>query len=93
MTFFGRRQSTDAALRERIVALAGEGSISMSEYTAAQFRGCGANVAVSPEPTPDDSVYFFEEVDPAKYAELADRLVIYRWNRNYPRDLKLTLDP
>ena len=93
MSFFGRRQSTDGAVRERILSLAGGKALSMSEYSAAQFRGCVAEIRISSDPAPYDGVYFFEEEDPAPYAEYADRVVIYRWNRNYPRDMTMTLDP
>ncbi len=91
MTFFGKRQSTDSVLRERILALSGGGGLVVSPYTASQFTK-NDSVTVS-DVAPADGVWFAEEVDPAPFAERIDTLVIYRWNRAYPREMKLTLDP
>ena len=93
MTFFGRRQSTDSVLRKRIASLARGKKLYMSAYSASQF-GADENIVVCDgAPTDEDAVWFTECSDPAPYADETDELVIYRWNRTYPRELKLTFDP
>ena len=91
MTFFGKRQSTDSVLRERILALADGRGLVVNPYTASQFAQ-NDEVTVS-DGASADGVWFVEDVDPAPFAERIDTLVIYRWNRAYPREMKLTLDP
>ena len=95
MMFFGRRQSTDSVLRERVARLAKNKKLVMNSYTASQFRDFAADITVTDEPfsADEDSVVFAEDIDPAPYAAKIDRLVIYRWNRIYPRDFIFTLDP
>ena len=95
MTFFGRRQSTDSVLRERIIAHAEGRPLVMDSYSASQFRDDDAPIEVTEEPfaAGPDAVVFTEDADPGPFAALADRLIIYRWNRIYPRDMTLTFDP
>ncbi len=94
MTFFGKRQSTDSVLRERILALAEGKRLVMSPYTASQFaENGGVTISDGAPADTDDAVWFTETEDPAPWADSIDTLVIYRWNRAYPRELTLTLDP
>ena len=93
MTFFGKRQSTDSVLRERVLSLSRGRRLVMDHYSASQF-GDSEGVCVSDgAPDEPDAVWFTETVVPAPWAQSIDTLVIYRWNRAYPRELLLTLDP
>ena len=94
MTFFGKRQSTDSVLRERVLSLSKGKSLFMNAYSASQFKGTDPITVSDEVPTAEkDSLWFTETVDPAPYADAVDTLVIYRWNRAYPREMILTLDP
>ena len=94
MTFFGKRQSTDSVLRERILSLAAGKKLIMNAYSASQFGEDGAITVANGAPfDTEDAVWFTETEDPAPWADSIDTLVIYRWNRAYPRELLLTLDP
>ena len=92
MTFFGKRQSSDSVLCERILSLSRGKKLVMDQYSSSRFAD--ADVAVSDgAPEEDGAVWFTETVDPAPWADRIDTFVIYRWNRAYPREMKLTLDP
>ena len=95
MTFSGRRQSADSVLRDRVISLSAGKELYMNSYSASQFDEDGkTDITVSDDPPlGKDAVWFVEDVDPAPYASGAERLVIYRWNRTYPRELLFTLDP
>lgn len=94
-TFFGKRQTTDSAVRERMINIAGEKPLSVNAYTASQFRDHIENIAVTDDilSLPDDAVCFVEDADPALFSGRVDRLVIYRWNKKYPRDRALGFYP
>jgi hypothetical protein len=95
MTFFGRRQSADSALRERMISYANGKELFMDAYSAAQFADCEANIAVTDDfsGVPDDSVCFIEDLEPESLLRRSDRLVIYRWNRNYPSETSFSFNP
>lgn len=86
LSFMGRRLSKDALLREKLLALSG-GNLRMSEYSAKQF---------------DESVYsgpdylsgasegdwcFCENGDYEGFTEQIEKIVLFKWNRDYPADL------
>lgn len=88
MRFLGRRQSQDAVLRQRMLALAGDRGLWMDAYSAKQFPA-DANIRV------DEAYWLLAEPEDYCFAELApvetflhrvEELVIYRWNRHYPAD-------
>lgn len=88
MRFAGRRQSKDASVRARLLALAG-GRLLMSPYSARQFdpspaiAACEDYLALA---GPGDWV-FAEDDGYLAYADQVETIILFRWNRNYPRDL------
>ncbi len=92
MSFFGRRQSKDRALRARILELT-EGSVLwMNGYSAGQFEEIADNIRVDEdflEKAGAEDWCFVETQRLEKYADRICSLVIYRWNRKYPSDQKL----
>ena len=96
MTFFGRRQSTDRAVCERIAAEAADARLLMNVYSASRFRDVGKEITVCADPASeakDDDVCFIEDADPSVLYGKIDKLIIYRWNKKYPRDRRLTVVP
>ncbi len=86
MGFAGRRQSKDAALRQRLLALSG-GKLRMSAYSAKQFEG---DVYSGPDYLSGAQIgdwCFVENGDYLNLTELPERIVLFRWNRDYPADL------
>lgn len=89
MTFLGRRQSQDRLLRSRVLQLT-EGSVLwMNGYSARQFAEPADHLRVSELPLTDAGAgeYCF-----AENVELGvvrpEKLIIYRWNRHYPSDVR-----
>lgn len=86
MSFSGRRQSKDAALRQRLLALSG-GKLRMSAYSAKQFD-CpvysGSDYLTGAQP---GDWCFAENDDYLNLTEAPERIVVFRWNRDYPADL------
>lgn len=96
MLFNHRRQSQDSALRDRILKLTEGKHLWMNHYSAKQF-----DLTVTPQINVDDSFlteaidgdYVFVETEQLEhYAQWIEEIVLYRWNRKYPSDLKFDLD-
>ena len=88
MLFAGRRQSMDRVLRQQALALAGEQPLWMNGYSAGQF---GAEVKIRVDEAfldhaPEDAWCFVENTDVLPYLNQVKTVVIFRWNRVYPRD-------
>ena len=91
MLFNRRRQSQDAALRQRLLQRAAGRTIWMSEYSARQFADCQAdNIRVSDhcaDQAGAGELWFVEDGRELIGARGAEELVLYRWNRSYPGDV------
>lgn len=93
MLFNRRRQSRDAAVLEDIRASV-TGRLLADAYSEKLLREAG--IPWEPAPvelpvTPGDG--FFAEIRPSEeLAAAADTLVIYRWNRHYPADVRWDTD-
>ncbi len=94
MLFNHRRQSRDRVLNDRIATLCG-GRLTVTAYTAALLEGLPVDLTISEDPLaaakPGDWC-FLEDRSPAPALEKIEKLVVYRWNRVYPSDLKFDID-
>ena len=86
IAFGGRRQSRDRELYKDIISDAANKQITMSAYSAKLFDS--GNIYVSDTPTQEDDIYFLELKNPKDIIPLANRVVVYNWNRLYPSDVK-----
>jgi len=89
MSFFGRRQSMDRVLREKALALVGDGQLWMTPYSAGQFSDTPDAVVVSSDPlaeTPEDAWCFLEVGDVTPRKDCVSQIAVFRWNRLYPSD-------
>ncbi len=86
MMFGKRRQSKDAALRERLLMLSG-GRLRMSAYSAKQFEGTVCSGEDYLSAAGDGDWCFVENGDYEAYADRIEQIVLFRWNRDYPADL------
>ncbi len=84
--FFGKRQSKDSALIKWLCNYVGDAGLYASAYSTPLFNGFD----VLREKT-DDGYYFVENEDYPKND--ITELVLCRWNRSYPADRFLDLDP
>lgn len=93
LTFGGKRQSRDSVLIDDIISLT-SGKLLISPFSSTLFSGKGARIASSPLSCADEDEYVFvEDEDCAKYFDVADEVILYRWNRLYPSDLRLSALP
>ena len=95
MLFNGRRQSQDRVLREDLVREAGGGPLWMNAYSARQFDPPPEGLRTAEdflEQAGPGEVCFLETEDPAAWADRAEGLIVYRWNRKYPADCHFPLD-
>lgn len=94
MAFNKRRQSSDRALRSRLLGLVKGTKLWMTAYSAKQFAEEAANIGVSEDLADGVSAgeyVFLETTDPSAFLGRATRLIIYRWNRTYPSDTTFPL--
>ena len=94
MLFAGRRQSTDSALRSRVLQLVGESRLWMNAYTAKQFSKLPGNVHVDDDflcKAGRGDYCFVENTDASLFLNETEHLILYRWNRDYPADVKFPL--
>ena len=90
MLFAGRRQSSDRCLTERICSMTKDKRLWLSSYSAPLFEGA-ANVCVDEDylQKAQASEYCFAEKDlPAEFISGAEEIIVFRWNRHYPADVR-----
>ena len=90
MLFNNRRQSLDRALTAHILQLCAGRKLWMSSYSAKLF-GDSPEIAVSDDylqQAGNEEFVFLENGNVQLAIENARMLIIYRWNRVYPADVK-----
>ena len=91
MLFLKRRQSQDSLLRERMLELTRDTVLWMNSYSAGQFPQKPAWLQVHErfwECAAPEDYCFAENVDVKQFQDRVRKVVIYRWNRHYPSDVK-----
>lgn len=92
VAFNRRRQSRDSVLTADILS-SKSGIIRMTEYSIKLF-GNAEGASVSGDLFSDaDGDVFCECMDASEHFALFDRIVIYKWNRDYPHDTVLSKMP
>ena len=94
--FNKRRVSRDKAVIADVAGELGDGFLYVSLYSAPLFDESDISVIVSSAPDESRDVgdsIFAEEIPPSRYEPSLDRLIIYRWNRDYPADFFLDFSP
>ena len=98
MLFNKRRQSKDKELVKNLVSFVEEndGVLFISEYSEPLFATAEGSVISVSNPLESASrgdFAFVESEGISRYAEKIKTLVLYKWNRDYPADVFLDLDP
>ena len=96
MMFNCRRQSSDSVLRQHILDISSKSLLWMNPYTYKQFDGAPAHVKVSDaflSKAGKGEYCFVENESIASISDKLEALIIYRWNRVYPSDLRLDFLP
>lgn len=85
LSFNNRRQSRDRILIEDIMQ---NDNVYILERSACLFAEYSVNKVNDVSDLPNDAVYFHEITDPKDILDQFDTIIIYRWNRHYPSDVK-----
>lgn len=96
IAFHDRPQSRDRALREDLLAMAGEKRIWMDEAARRQFTEESPNLAAAadfPEKAGPGEFCFGGAAPILPWLRQIEAVVLYRWNRVYPADRYLDFDP
>lgn len=91
MLFNGRRQSMDKALCDRVAHITKGKTLWMNNYSAGQFSDFPDNIIIDEyflDRATEDDYCFVENRDISSYASKVNTVIIYRWNRNYPQDMR-----
>lgn len=91
MMFFGKRQSQDSVLRERVMKLICGEKLWMTAYTAKQFADCEGCIADECAFEKADEGWYFVEDGPFDI-EKCTKVVLYKWNRKYQADRFFRID-
>ncbi len=96
MLFSKRRVSRDAAVISDVIKTVGDGVLFISDYSAMLFEGrkfSAVSVSNPLESAGEGDFVFLESAGLSEYKGKLKSLVIYRWNRKYPFDVKLDFSP
>ena len=95
MLFNRRRQSRDRTVVQDILKECGNRSLWVNEFSAALFTGQDRSVKISERPfekVQKDDFCFIENLQLKPYEKIIEKIIVYRWNRNYPVDVYLDID-
>ena len=98
LMFNRRRQSQDRELRKRILALSDGSRLRMNAYSYGQFADIEpppAQIAVDEDflqKAADGDFCFVENAPVLPVLGRVERVILFRWNRAYPSDLRFDLD-
>ena len=92
LAFNKRRQSRDSVLCSRVVELSNGSKLWMSEYSAKLFEGADIIINNGFLYMAEAGDYCFVEESLLNFDFSAvENIIVYRWNRKYPADVKLDL--
>jgi len=85
MLFNGRRQSRDAAV---LADMAAGGMLTIDVFSEKLLAAAGIAYTLAGENPSEDACFFNEVRRPEDLLPMAETLVVYRWNRLYPSDVR-----
>lgn len=92
MMFNHRRQSSDSILRKKIIEISYGSVLWMNVYSFEQFSDCDNTKIITDEKFAEKAgageFCFAENTDLSEYSYKIEKLIIYKWNRKYPSDMK-----
>lgn len=95
IAFFGKRQSMDRAVCRDILALSKGHKLWMKEYSAKLFSGVDAMLCIDEcclLKAGKNDYCFVETDDVNDIAHDAEQIIVYKWNRAYPSDLRFSAE-
>lgn len=91
MLFNKRRQSRDAALLADLRASLPD-ALTIDPFSEKMIRDAGISYVLAGESLPEDAHFFLEARPASAVVPAASKVVIYRWNRHYPADVRFDAD-
>lgn len=93
MTFNNRRVSRDRAVVKKIAEITGERRLWINQFSEELFEGaCSCKIDSSfLDKAEEDDLCFVENVPLLPYEKRVGKLILFRWNRKYPSDVKLDI--
>ena len=94
MMIFGKRQSRDRVLIADFIQSASQKPIYISTFSKILFEAYNS-VIVTDDPVKNAAiggVCFIENIKPSTFIDQVNTLILYRWNREYPSDVKFDID-
>ena len=96
MMFNKRRVSRDEAVIKKIIEIADNKRIWMSQYSYPLFENVKTENIVADdlfiEKALGDEYCFIENLTVTNRMDKTDEIVLFRWNRSYPSDVKFDID-
>lgn len=90
--FNGRRQSKDRLLCQRILEITKGSALWMNADSAKLFPPERVNVDENFLELAGDGEYCFAETDDfLRHESFIEKVIVYRWNRVYPSDVKINM--
>ena len=94
VSFDGKRQSRDRELIENLMGFTDGARVIISQKSASLFEGRQIEISDDPMGVAGDGDFVFCEGESLlPYLDKIDEMIIYKWNRTYPRDALLDLIP
>ena len=96
MLFNHRRQSRDSKLIDDIIKTVGANILYISDFSESLFSDSKTSVISVSDPLLSgrkESFVFVENLHLAPYQKDIDTLIIYKWNKKYPYDFSLDINP
>lgn len=96
MLFNKRRVSRDDTVIKRIIEIADNKRIWMSQYSYPLFENVKTENIVADDSCFDkassDEYCFIENLSVTNHKDKIDKIILFRWNRSYPSDVKFDID-
>lgn len=96
MVFNKRRVSRDKLMISDLSEYVADAVLYVDPYSVELFSEADLNMIVSEKPlrfAEEDDFVFIEREEPSAYMACANEVVIYKWNRRYPFDIKMETTP
>ncbi len=96
MLFMKRRLSKDRELTADIIKSVGDGILYISDFSESLFADSDISVMSVSNPLEsagENDFVFIENLGLSESINNVKRLIIYNWNRKYPFDLSLDINP
>ncbi len=92
LLFGGRRLSRDRVQMARMRQAIGERSLYALPFSASLFGEGNVTILSDASLRPENGALFVEDRDPTPLLQKGDTLIVYRWGRHYPSDLRMSAD-